>query len=233
MKLFTKRTVARLQNRLFCGAFFAFAGCGGPTTRSSYLETEGFYLSYEARSLNDGPPSIHAELRVENSGGTPLELTGGDSVRCNGVALSPEAPGNYGASMPTATGFVCVLKRDDEIDVERSLMPPSPLRAQFEQSVLSYGEPLIVRWNQIAGAQVTVKMQSTVGPCPSKTIIDGAPDLGVAQIDTQPFQNSGDRAAVCSFELSVKRTVMQSIGRPFASGSIKSTAMAQTSVTLQ
>ena len=162
-------------------------------TDSSNVKTTAFYAEYAIKSstANSSSAVCSASFRVE-SGGTFLDLNNGDTVTCNGLAMTrTELFGivNYSVNIPATVGgtYTFILTRSGEAPYTASVTLPEIVvpTTPSAGSVLLKGNALGVSWTPSGNSDdsmilSTSKVISGDSKCPDITTFDdSAPESGV------------------------------------------------------
>lgn len=210
-------------------------------TNSDNVKTSGFYVTYTVRGNNQNSVSCTATLQVGGSTGTYLDLSGGDSVTCNGNSMSrSEFLGmiTYSATVPYSVGgtYTVVLNRSGETPYSSTAVLPEAIANMNPSSATSYtkGNPISPSWTSSASAldgMVVTLNYSAGGSSYSYQQNDTAPENGVVGFSSGQTQLTPAVAGpwTGSIEYSRRRTGSMAVG---LSGTITASQVATVSVTL-
>jgi hypothetical protein len=223
------------------------AACGS-TTRSTNLETGGFYVDYTV--VEDGPTTgarAVATFRDREATGTDLELVGGDAITVDGKALTliddynatvAELGGfRYEAVVPSGVLHTFVFSRVGEPDVRRVIAPAPAIVPLFDGAPTARRkatDPAILAWKPDLLATVTLRVKATTADanCLSPTLAT-FDDVGFYAIDPARLRVAGATVA-CTFTIEAtrrKRTVPDPA--PFLGGGLTTVVFGAAELTIQ
>ena len=126
---------------------------GCPPVMSGSIDTDALYISYRITEVGD-TVLVRAEFRVGNALGTLLELSEGDDLRVNGVAMAYRAlliPHYEGTVVPADT-YSFVLTRPGEGPYTSTVSAPMPvsITSPAADTTLSRSTDFTVTWDDPA-----------------------------------------------------------------------------------
>lgn len=128
-------------------------------TSSDNVKTSGFYGSYSIRGNNQNSVNCSVQFQVGGPTGTYLDLSGSDSVTCNGNNMSrSELLGviTYSATVPYTVGgtYTVVLTRSGEAPYTSTAVLPEAITGMNPGTTTSYrkGASISPSWTASANA---------------------------------------------------------------------------------
>jgi hypothetical protein len=225
----------------------AALGACGTITHSSYLETAGFYVIYALVRELDGTLRAVAVFRERAESGVTLELDDGDSASVDELALarvdgagaeagfSSTLVVSYEATVDAGLTHHFALSRTGEAPVVKDLADPPAFAPVFGDGGTSLtaapGTVVTLTWAAVSGAKISVAETVSAGSaCASQTLASGLSDTGTLSFAPTTLSTDG---GACALTLQLTRIEDTAIGSPFHGGTLRTVALAQTSVTLQ
>ncbi len=190
-------------------------------TNSDNIKTSGFYAEYSV-SVDSSSPTVAkcvASFRVE-SGGTFIDLTTGDTVTCNGQAMSrSEIAGmvSYTVNLTGTVGatYTVLLTRSGESPYSATVTLPDPITtiSPVNGASASKGAGLSFSWTPSSNASdaMLVSTTSVTGGdtnCPySASYSNPAPESGVGSFSAMQMAlpTATGTAGACSLKVSWQR----------------------------
>ncbi len=205
----------------------AFLAACGTSTKSTYVETRGFYVTYTIAQRPSGAPLASAEFQVGDASGTHLELVSGDAVSCDGIPLPPEMSRlypTYAAEVPAGKpSYAFVLTRPGEADTAASVAAPPLFVLTSGPLDAGYSASLTLTWRSGgATGKVTIKATSTDVKCQAKTVAEAAPDTGSYVLAASSFLPLDKSKPDCSYVVELTRDEISTVGAPLAGGKLVS-----------
>lgn len=234
-------------NFLITTALISLLGMGCANTESDNVKTAGFYADYNVltQATNPTVAVCSATFRVE-AGGTFINLSSGDSVTCNGQAMSrSEIFGmvSYTVNLPATVGgvYTVVLTRAGESPYSASVTLPNPvsITSPANNFATTKGAPLNFSWTTNGAAEDSMRV-STVNAnatadrtCPfSASYYDSSPENGTGSFNASEMSLQQDGVAgVCSMKVTFDRTRYGAMSSRLK-GQINSTQQASVTITL-
>jgi hypothetical protein len=192
-------------------------------TDSGNVKTSGIWVSYTVRHKSDTNIEVIAVFRVGGPLGTLLEMSDGEYISCNGVALSWATLYYYTTFTSPAPGNVYTFtfhRTDETIDTEVTV-PPSPGTVTTTPSD-GYNEwdPLEVNWSsgldtieiEITGTEIDTYTRSGITDDGS-FIVNDPKGTGI---------ESDNNAGVSSLDVLVKKYRTGSVNAVYEGGQTRS-----------
>ena len=230
-----------LRFSLLTSAVALLAACPS-TTRSTNIDTAGMFVTYSLVSTDAPEVRAVAEFRVEDAGGTYLDLVGGDGIAIDGMPMGPidgdppsddpampRWPGlHYEAEVPPAADHLFTFTRRGEPAVSRRLQEairPAPTIEGQATVTAAYGEPVVIAWAPLPGSTVDIVAVAAADTsiCITKTVADAIADVGVYELDPANL-HPADQMVECAFVVTVSRIHDEAIGAPFRGGALRTIA---------
>lgn len=145
------QSISALAKCLILGFLAVNLGCA--KTQSENVKTSGIYVSYSLQGNSAGAASCSVTFQVGGGTGTYLELSGGDSVTCNGQSMSKnEVLGivTYTSSVSYSPGstYTVRFQRPSEAPYVSTVSLPDPIVVQSPamHAAIKKGTVLPVQW---------------------------------------------------------------------------------------
>ena len=186
---------------------FSILGCSTKKSDSSNLRTTGINAHFEIIAIG-GNVTCRAQFNIEGDRSNIVELSGGDTVTCNGTTMGKS--GNYYTSTLSYTPggtYTVVFTRSGENPYSSTVvLPEAPvISAPTQGSNNTKGQTLNVTWTPSSTAtdyaDVTLYSANHV----SSTINDTAPESGAVSFGTNQTNSNPVSAGTWSTETSVIR----------------------------
>ena len=189
-------------------------------TTSDNVKTSGFYATIRVAgsSTNTATVSCSAQFQVGGSTGTYLDLTGGDTVTCNGNSMTKtEFAGivTYSASVTYSVGstYTVTLTRSGESPYTSSVTLPEAVTVLSPANASSFqkGTQRNYSWTPSSNASDYMRItldyvtSSTPEPCPYGSNDDSAPENGSGAFSTTQTIRSPNVAGTCSGKITFSR----------------------------
>jgi|GEM_PF-6187288 len=225
-------------------ALLAVAGIAcGSTTRSTNLETGGFYVDYTVVEAGTSARAV-ATFRDRDANGTDLELVGGDRIAVDGRPLAlvddsaAEVTGfRYEGAVAAGTAHTFVFSRVGEPDVAREIPAAPAITPLFNGDASARRkatEPAVLTWKPDLRATVTLQAKATTAnaDCLSLTLAT-FDDVGFYAIDPARLRVPESTVA-CTYTIEAtrrKRTVPPPA--PFLGGALTTVVYGAAELSIQ
>lgn len=144
----------------FLGVVGILIICSCSKTESSYVETEGFYVSYSVVGNNQNSATCTVTFQVGGPTGTYLDLSSGDSITCDGSSMArSEFLGivSYTANVSYRPQgqYELIFNREGEGNYISTLTLPEPITGMVPSSSQTYqkANPISVLWNTSSNSE--------------------------------------------------------------------------------
>ncbi len=211
------KTIKRL------GILFVMLAMGCAKTSSDNIKTSGFFAHYsvDVSSANPNQATCSASYTVEDGSATHIELSGSDSVTCNGNSMSKSIVGTivtYTAiisGVSTGTNFEIKLTRTGESPYIATVTMPEPVVGTSPANASSgtKGAVFNFAWTPSSNAGDTMYVQTirTSGGdtnCPnSASFTDSPPENGTGSFSAADMTlPAGGTAGACAMKLQWSRS---------------------------
>lgn len=215
---------------------FTMALVGCQSANSENVRTPGIAANFRVTDQNSGTVAAHVELKI---GSTYIDLSGGDTLSCDGVKLGKrEGLLNevlYDASVPRrqpGDRYVFEFRRPDFAESHSSYaVAPDPvvISAPGNGAIVSSKSAVSVAWT--AAVQGSIGISVTGSGVHNQSYGVGA-DRGTYAIPANDLVCE-DKLAACSALLTVTRTVIGIGDSDFESAEVKSITEASIDLRLQ